>query len=70
MQGEMKPMKSFDVYEEIPIEIVLKKTPIMHWMVLGSNEGRLPLRLDMDCVLEVAFKKQWIKMMFLLAPQH
>ena len=57
-------MNSFDMYDEIPLKTVLRKTSTMHWMVLGPKDGRLPPKLGVDCVLEVAFKKQWTKTMF------
>lgn len=44
MQTEMKSMKSFDVYDEIPIEHCSQEDIDMHWTVLGSNEERLQLK--------------------------
>ncbi len=33
----------------IQLKTVLKSTSTTHWTVLGSNEGKLRLRLDVDC---------------------
>jgi hypothetical protein len=35
MMEEMKSMKGFEVYDEIPIETVHKRTLTMHWTALG-----------------------------------
>ena len=65
MQIEIKSMKNFDVYDEIPIEGCsqedIDKALDCTW--IKQRKTATEVR---DCV----FKKQWTETMFLLAPQH
>ena len=71
MQIEIKSMKNFDVYDEIPIEDCsqedIDKALDCTWIKQRKTATEVRCRL---CVRDCVFKKQWTETMFLLAPQH
>ena len=56
---EMKSMKGFEVYDEIPIETVHKRTLTMHWTALGWSVGKRRVKFAVDWLHADASKRTW-----------